>query len=171
MGMAYRSQRHMHECCDEENAAKYKQNRWRSAVTLLSYVCVVDEFQHWIYENPKASSDDRDTRWREIHDHYIRGVNWTGLDEYEHARWYAQLHIFRYPFYYIDYAIAETGAMQLALIDAKDHDKAMDAYLELCRRGGTDSVLGIFKASGMRSPFEADLMRDLMAHAAEQLGL
>ena len=171
MGMEYLSQRHMHEFFDEENAAKYKQNRWRSAVTLLCYVCVVDEFQHWIYENPKASSDDRDTRWREIHDHYIRGVNWTGLEEYEHARWYAQLHIFRYPFYYIDYAIAETGAMQLAMIDAKDHDKAMESYLELCRLGGTDSVLGIFKASGMRSPFEADLMRDLMAHAAEQLGL
>jgi oligoendopeptidase F len=75
------------------------------------------------------------------------------------------------PFYYIDYAIADTGAMQLALIDADNHERAMDAYLTLCRIGGTKSVLEIFAAAGMRSPFDPALMKDLMAHAAQELGV
>jgi oligoendopeptidase F len=70
------------------------------------------------------------------------------------------------PFYYIDYAIAETGAMQLALMDEKDHNSTIEAYLKLCRIGGTMSVLNIFKSVGMRSPFDESLMKELMAHAS-----
>lgn len=79
--------------------------------------------------------------------------------------------MFRYPFYYIDYAIAETGAMQLGMLDAQDHDACLKTYLELCRRGGTGSVLELFRGAGLRSPFDPDLMRDLCAHAAGQLGV
>ena len=61
--------------------------------------------------------------------------------------------------------------MQLALIDAEDHQKAMASYLELCRIGGTKSVLNIFRSVGLRSPFDAEAMRDLMAHAAQELGV
>ena len=86
-------------------------------------------------------------------------------------RWYAQLHIFRYPFYYIDYAIAETGAMQLALLDQQDHDGCLETYMELCRLGGTRSVTQLFEGAGLRSPFDAKVVEDLMAHAAGVLGL
>ena len=73
------------------------------------------------------------------------------------------------PFYYIDYAIAETGAMQIALMDAIDHDKTVETYIKLCRIGGTMSVLNIFKAVGMRSPFDESLMKELMDHATKLL--
>jgi hypothetical protein len=69
----------------------------------------------------------------------------------------------------VAYAIAETGAMQLALIDAEDHERAMEIYLKLCRIGGTMSVLDIFASASLRSPFDPDLMRDLMRHAAKEL--
>jgi len=171
MGMEYLSMRHMNEFFSPENAEKFRRNRWKDAVELVCYICVVDEFQHWVYENPAATLDERDQAWDRIWDIYKKGIDFSGVEDYKHARWYAQGHLFHMPFYYIDYAIAETGAMQLALIDAEDHERAMEIYMNLCRIGGTKSVLDIFSTAGLRSPFDPDVMRDLMAHAASELGI
>jgi len=171
MGMEYLSMRHMDKFFSPENAEKFRRNRWKEAIELICYICIVDEFQHWVYENPNVSPDERDQAWSRIWDVYKDGIDFSGVEPYKYARWYAQGHIFQSPFYYIDYAIAETGAMQLALIDARDHDRAMESYIELCRIGGTRSVLDIFKTVGLRSPFDPELMRDLMQHAAGELGV
>ncbi len=171
MGMEYLSMRHMTEFFAPENAEKFRRSRWLAAVELVCYICIVDEFQHWVYANPSATPAERDAAWDRIWDIYKEGVDFTGVEAYKHARWYAQGHIFAAPFYYIDYAIAETGAMQLSLIDAQDHDRAMEVYMDLCRIGGTMSVLNIFTTAGLRSPFDPDVMRDLMAHAASELGI
>jgi M3 family oligoendopeptidase len=171
MGMEYLSMRHMNEFFSPEHSEKFRRHRWKDAVELLCYICIVDEFQHWVYEHPSATMDERDEAWDRIWDIYKEGIDFTGVEQYKHARWYAQGHIFSSPFYYIDYAIAETGAMQLALIDAEDRDRALDIYLNLCRIGGTMSVLNIFKSAGLRSPFDPDVMRDLMSHAASELGI
>jgi len=171
MGMEYLSMRHMTEFFSEEHAEKFRRNRWREAVELVCYICIVDEFQHWVYEHPNATLDERDEAWDSIWDIYKPGLDFSGIEGYKHARWYAQGHLFHMPFYYIDYAIAETGAMQLALINAEDSGRALDIYLNLCRIGGTMSVLDIFGNAGLRSPFDATVMRDLMAHAAGELGI
>lgn len=171
MGMEYLSMKHMEEFFSPENAVKFRRNRWKQAVSLVCYIAVVDEFQHWLYENPNATPDERDAAWVEISDKYQPGVDYSGYEQFKALRWYAQGHIFWSPFYYIDYAIAETGAMQLGLIDAKDPEGAMNTYLDLCRMGGTKSVLDIFSSAGLRSPFDPELMRDLMAHAAGELGI
>lgn len=171
MGMEYLSQPYLDEFFEAEDLSRFRKDRWSRAVFLLCYVCVVDEFQHRVYEDPGMSPDQRDQLWNEIQSKYMPGVDWTNREDLQKSRWYAQLHIFRYPFYYIDYAIAETGAMQLALLDAADHDKALETYLELCRIGGTKSVLGIFGSADMRSPFDRSLMKELMDHAGKQLGV
>ncbi|HYM20891.1 MAG TPA: M3 family oligoendopeptidase [Candidatus Kapabacteria bacterium] len=169
MGMEYLSMRYMTEFFESELAEKFRRNRWRDGVEIICYIAIVDEFQHWVYENPNATPDERDAAWNRIWDIYKPGIDWSGAEQYKAARWYAQGHIFGMPFYYIDYAIAETGAMQLALMDAKDHSSTIEAYLKLCRIGGTMSVLNIFKSVGMRSPFDELLMKDLMAHASKLL--
>jgi M3 family oligoendopeptidase len=171
MGMEYLSMRHIDEFFTDEQAEKYRRQRWKRAIDLLCYVCVVDEFQHWVYANPEATPEARDEEWSRIWDTYITEIDYTGVESFKPARWYAQGHIFQVPFYYIDYALAETGAMQLALVDSRNHDEALEKYMELCRIGGTRSVLDIFNAVGMRSPFDGDLMRDLMDHAASELAL
>jgi oligoendopeptidase F len=132
---------------------------------------VVDEFQHWVYENPSASAAERDAQWDRIWETYIPGLDFTGIEPLRTARWYAQLHIFRLPFYYIDYAIAETGAMQLAAMDAKDPGAAMETYLALCRTGGTKGLLDIFKSAALRSPFDEGVLADLARHAARECAL
>ena len=170
-GMEYLSMRYMTTFFDEANAEKFMKNRWRDTVALLCYIAIVDEFQHWVYENPNSGIDNRDQAWSRIWDEYLPGLDFSGVEKYKHARWYAQSHLFHAPFYYIDYAIAETGSMQIALMDASDHDKALDTYIKLCAIGGTKSVLDIFKSAGLRSPFDPTLMSDLMAHAANVLGV
>jgi M3 family oligoendopeptidase len=171
MGMEYLSLPQMSEFFGTENAEKFRRNRWRDSVEGICYICQVDEFQHWIYQNPNATPDERDNEWNRLTDIYKPGSDWSGAEHLKKMRWYAQSHIFHAPFYYIDYAIAETGAMQLGLMDAEDHDKAMATYLRLCQIGGTKSVLDIFQTVGMRSPFDPMLMKDLMAHAAKELGI
>ena len=171
MGMEFLAMRYIDEFFNDELSEKYKRNRWKDAVEMVCYIAIVDEFQHWVYENPYASTTERDHTWNRIWDIYKPGIDFTGCEEYKYARWYAQGHIFDMPFYYIDYAIAETGAMQIALMDEANHAKTVEAYLELCRIGGTKSVLDIFKSVGMRSPFDETLMRDLMKHASKVLAV
>lgn len=171
MGLEYLSQRAIGEFFDEENARKYCMNRYEDAISLISYVCVVDEFQHWVYANPDASESDRDEKWSELFDQYKPGIDFTGIEPMKYARWYAQGHLFRAPFYYIDYAIAETGALQLALIDSKDQALAQKKYIELCRLGGTLSVLKLFKKVDMRSPFDETLIADLARMIESRIGL
>ena len=171
MGMEYLSMRHIDEFFTQEQAEKFRRQRWKRAIDLLCYVCVVDEFQHWVYEHPTASTDERDAEWSRIWDTYITEIDYTDHESYKTARWYAQGHIFSVPFYYIDYALAETGAMQLALLDSKDHSLALEKYIELCRIGGTRSVLDIFNTVGMRSPFDGGLMKELMDHAVSELAV
>lgn len=172
MGMEYLSLKHIGEFfADEEHARRFRKKRWTGAVELVCYICVVDEFQHWVYENPGASANERDAQWDRIWETYIPGVDFSGIEPYRSARWYAQLHIFRLPFYYIDYAIAETGAMQLAALDAKDPEAALERYMELCRIGGTRSLLDIFKSAGLKSPFDEGVMAALAQHAARECHL
>ncbi|MFT4647017.1 MAG: M3 family oligoendopeptidase [Glaciecola sp.] len=170
MGMEYLTLPYLDDFFSPELAQKFIASRWSGGIGLLCYVCVVDAFQQWVYEKPSATMQERDSEWARLQGIYMPGIDFTGdADAYSSTRWYAQLHIFRHPFYYIDYAIAETGAMQLALMDAKDHDSCLETYMELCRLGGTKNVLDLFSNAGLRSPFDPEVMRDLMAHAADQL--
>lgn len=172
MGMEFLSLPYLSEFFDAESQERFRRGRWRRAVELICYVSVVDAFQHWVYEHPGASADERDAAWIRLQDTYLPGIDWSGeAERFRASRWYAQLHIFRYPFYYIDYAIAETGAAQLGLLNAQDSTACLERYLELCRLGGTGSVLQLFEQAGLRSPFDPTLMPDLMAHAAGEVGL
>jgi M3 family oligoendopeptidase len=169
MGMEYLSMPKMSRFFSQENADRFRREHLYDAIFLMCYIVIVDEFQHWVYANPEVSINDRDAAWARIWDKYLPGLDFSGIESHKYARWYAQGHIFQTPFYYIDYAIAETGAMQLGMMDEEDHDKALETYIRLCVIGGTKSVLNIFKEAGLRSPFDPATMRDLMDYAARSL--
>lgn len=169
MGMEFLCLPLMDEFFNRQDVEKFRKARWSQSVGLLCYVAVVDEFQHWVYAHPKATPQERDKRWVEISDIYLPGIDFKDFEKYRKTRWYMQAHIFDIPFYYIDYALAETVAMQLAMIDADDHKRAMDIYMKLCRLGGTKSFLAATAEVGLVSPFDGKLMSKLMAHAEKQL--
>lgn len=154
-----------------EDAAKYRRLRLIDTLTMLPYIATVDEYQHWVYEHPNHTPQEREAAWGRIWDSYNVGVDYSGYEAIKNTRWMRQGHIFRMPFYYIDYAIAEAGALQLFELDGRDHAKAMESYLELCQIGGTQSLLGIFKSAHLQSPFTPDLWKTLMAPIAKELEL
>ena len=169
MGMEYLSLSRLDEFFSAGDTEKFRRDRWKQSIELICYVAIVDEFQHWVYENPTASWGARDDEWTRLTGIYQPSVDYGEYASLISMRWYKQGHIFKMPFYYIDYAIAETGAMQLALLDAKDPDRAISVYLDLCKIGGSLSVLKVFESAGLESPFSQENMKRLMEYAAEQV--
>ncbi len=161
MGMEFLSMPHLSWFFNPEDATKFRRHHIFDAVMLMCYIAVVDEFQHWVYENPNVTPAQRDQAWNAITDTYIKGVDFSGMEEYKYARWYPQSHIFQTPFYYIDYAIAQTAAIQLGMMDEENHEKALDTYIKLCVLGGTKGILNIFRERGLMSPFDPNTMRAL----------
>ena len=90
---------YLDEFFGEADLRRFTRSRWSRSLYILCYVCVVDEVQHWIYDHPEASCDARDEEFVRLHDVYLPGIDWSDeAEDYRALRWYAQLHIFRYPF-------------------------------------------------------------------------
>ena len=168
-GMEYLSLPLLGEFFKPADAAKVRKLRLMDTLTWIPYEATVDEFQHWVYEHPKNTPAQRDAAWSRISDSYNVGIDWKGVEKAKAVRWKRQNHIFQNPFYYIDYAIAESGALQLFAADRKDHGKAMQSYLALCKVGGSQSTLGLFKTGGLKNPFSPGVLKPLMEAIATDL--
>jgi oligoendopeptidase F len=137
---------------------------------LLPHVASVDAFQHWIYTSGQgADADARDAAWLDIRNRFDTGVDWTGLDPERTARWYLQLHIYLYPFYYIEYGIAQLGALQVWRNALGDPASALAAYREALSLGATRSLPELFEAAGAKLVFDSDTMGELVALVEQQI--
>jgi len=117
------------------------------------------------------TKDDRAKVWTRLWNQYLVGEDWTGYEQDQGRLWHRQLHIFGMPFYYIDYALAETCALQLHRLAKKDPKDALERYLLLCRLGGTLSFQGLLEKAGLASPFDAGTLPPLMELIRDELGL
>lgn len=140
---------------DEE---KYKYAHLSGAVTFIPYGVAVDEFQHFVYENPNVTPKERKAKWREIEKKYLPHIDYEGNDFLERGGyWFRQSHIFDVPFYYIDYTLAQVLAFQYFVKSRENHKKAWDGYLNLCKLGGSKPFLELVKAANLDNPFTTDL--------------
>ena len=136
----------------------------------LAHIASVDAFQHWLYTSGRGHDRAaRDRAWLAIRQRFERGVDWAGLDEERVARWYRQLHIFLYPFYYIEYGIAQLGALQVWRNSLADRAGALAAYRRALALGGTAGLPGLFGAAGAALAFDAETMGGLVALIEAQL--
>jgi oligoendopeptidase F len=136
----------------------------------LPHIASVDAFQSWIYTSGEGhDAAARDEAWLEVRSRFERGVDWAGLERERVARWYRQLHIFEYPFYYIEYGIAQMGALQVWRHSLTDQAKAVRRYREALALGGTKSLPEIYAAAGARLVFDADAMGELVALVESRL--
>ena len=132
-------------------------------LTRFSWISTVDAFQHWLYTDPGAADRDaRDARFVELWERFEPGLDWTGLDTERTARWYRQLHIFLYPFYYIEYAIAQLGALQIWRNSLRDEAGAIADYRAALALGGTRPLPDLYAAAGARLVFDAAGMAELV---------
>lgn len=169
MGMEFLSLPYITAFFSPEHAVRYKRLKLINTLVLLPYIAMIDEFQHWVYEHPTHTHAEREAQWTAIWDKYEPAVDYGDQDTAKQFRWMYKQHLFTSPFYYIDYGIAEIGALQLWKMDMADHEKAMEAYLELCRVGGTRSLLEIFETGGLKNPFNPEVMAPLMETIAREL--
>lgn len=129
----------------------------------LVHIASVDAFQRWIYTS--GQGDDaaaRDAAWLRLRSRFERGVDWSGLEGERVARWYRQLHIFELPFYYIEYGIAQLGALQLWRDAQRDAEGTMQRYKRALALGGTRGLPEIYAAAGARLVFDEEGMRELV---------
>ncbi|MGM0836658.1 MAG: M3 family oligoendopeptidase [Bacillota bacterium] len=139
----------------KEDTEKYKFSHLSSAISFLPYGVTVDEFQHFVYENPEATPAERNKAWRDIEDKYLPNRDYDGNEYLESGGfWQRQGHIYRTPFYYIDYTLAQICALQYWKLSQENPAVAWKSYLELCKLGGSKSFTELVKFAQLRSPFE-----------------
>ena len=154
------------------DADRFRQLHLTTSLLIFPYCVAVDHFQHLVYDQPHASPDERAAMWQEMERMYLPALNWGDLS---HAaggrRWQAQLHIYKYPFYYIDYALALACALQLWVRAAEDRTAALNSYVDLCRRGGEAPFGELVRSAGLASPFDDDCLKSVVEHAYRQLSV
>ncbi|KMJ58267.1 oligoendopeptidase F [Bacillus sp. LL01] len=139
----------------KEDTEKYKFSHLSGSISFLPYGVAVDEFQHFVYDNPDATPVERNKAWREIEQKYMPGRDFDGNAYLEAGGfWQRQGHIYRTPFYYIDYTLAQICALQYWKLSQENPESAWNSYLELCKQGGSKSFVVLVKFAGLRSPFE-----------------
>ena len=152
----------------KEDAEKFKVVHIERSVAFIPYGVSIDEFQHFVYENPDATPAERKAKWREIEKKYLPYRDYADNDFLNRGGfWQAQAHVYRFPFYYIDYTLAEICAYQFWIKSLENRDKALEDYLRLCNAGGSMSFLNLVKLAGLNSPFEAETVKNTIAKVGE----
>jgi oligoendopeptidase F len=153
---------------DEARSARIEQ--LEDILVTLGHIASVDAFQAWIYTSGLGhAAAARDAAWLDIRARFDRGVDWTGLEAERVARWYRQLHIFEYPFYYIEYGIAQLGALQIWRSSLSDASGTMQRYRQALALGGSASLPDIYRAAGARLVFDESGMGELVTLVEEEL--
>lgn len=147
----------------KEDEKKFKHSHLCKSLYFWPYGAAVDEFQHAIYERPEMSPAERKKTWRSIEKKYLPWKNYKGMEFLENGGfWQQQRHIYESPFYYIDYTLAQTCAIQFWDKSSKNMDQAWTDYLRLCKAGGSDSFLGLVRLAGLDSPFENGALKNVV---------
>nr|WP_263328215.1 M3 family oligoendopeptidase [Neobacillus sp. Marseille-Q6967] len=139
----------------KEDTDKYRFSHLSDALLFLPYGVSVDEFQHWVYENPTATPKERKQQWREIEKKYLPHKDYDGNEYLENGGfWQRQGHIYNSPFYYIDYTLAQICAFQFWKRSRENQEAAWSDYVKLCKLGGSMSFTNLVREANLISPFE-----------------
>lgn len=146
-----------------DRAGDYRDMHLEDAAAFIPYGCMVDEFQHTVYENPGMSPLERKKAWLELEKVYRPHMDY-GEDEFfaKGGFWQKQHHIYDFPFYYIDYCLAQTCAFQYKAMMDEDYDKAWKSYLKLCRLSASGFFTDMLKEVGLESPFEDGCIKKII---------
>jgi len=154
----------------KEDADKYRYAHLSDYLQFIPYGVTVDEFQHLVYQNPEAGPRDRHRMWKETAKKYHPSIDYGGIPYLEMGGfWQKQNHIYKTPFYYIDYTLAETCALQYWSWMQEAPEAAWDSYLKLCKAGGSDSFLRLIAGAGLKSPFEERTFKGVVTQAGKWL--
>lgn len=154
----------------ENDTDKYKFIHLSEALLFIPYGVTVDEFQHWVYENPEATPKERREKWLEIEKKYLPTRDYGEVEELKNGIfWFRQGHIFSSPFYYIDYTLAQVCAFQFWIKSRENREKAWQDYLNLCKLGGSKPFFELMKSANLKNPFEEGTLAFVIPKIKEYL--
>lgn len=144
------------------DAGRYKFMHLLDALSFLPYGTIVDDFQRQVYENPDWTPEERKAAWRRLEAEFRPHLTFDGIPYLEEGtRWQYQMHIYATPFYYIDYCLAQTAALQFLLEARKDYDDAFRRYVRFLSQGGEKVFTDLLQEAGLRSPFQAGALQQV----------
>ena len=145
-----------------EDAERYKFMHLLDALSFLPYGTIVDDFQRQVYENPQWTPEERKAAWRKLEAEFRPHITFDGVPYLEEGtRWQYQMHIYETPFYYIDYCLAQTAALQFLLESRKDYKDAFERYVRLLSQGGEKVFTDLLREAGLKSPFEEGALKEV----------
>ena len=139
-------------------------------IETLPWVATIDKFQHWVYENPNHSPEDRKKNWCRIFDQYAdTSTDWSGLQETKEYMWQKQLHLYEVPFYYIEYGMAQLGAIAVWRNFKLNNKEGLQGYMNALKLGYMKTIPEIYKAAGIKFDFSKSYIRELMKFVKEEM--
>ncbi|MBL0181074.1 MAG: M3 family oligoendopeptidase [Chitinophagaceae bacterium] len=155
---------------DKEDLQKAIDHQLERVITIFPWIAIIDKFQHWIYEHPAHSHDERTEKWNEILKEFQDDViDYSGLENYRSNSWQRQLHLFEVPFYYIEYGIAQLGAIGMWMQFKENRQLAMDNYCKALSLGGTKTLPQLFETAGLQFDFSPEKIKVLMEFVKKQM--
>ncbi len=147
---------------DGEEADRARRNQLEDLSRTLCWIATIDAFQQWIYTNPGHDRDARTAKWLELHERFGEPISWKGLEAQHESLWHRQLHIFGVPFYYIEYGIAQLGALQVWANSLEGEGDAIKHYLSALALGGSKSLPELFETAGAKFDLGPETVGPLM---------
>ncbi len=147
---------------DAADAVRARVQHLENLIRFWPYMAVVDAFQHWVYANHEAASDPAncDAKWAELWDRFMVGIDYSGLEDIKKTGWHRKLHIFQVPLYYVEYGLAQLGAVQVWANSLKNQSAAVAHYRKALSLGGTATLPELFEAAGARFAFDAGTLAE-----------
>ncbi len=172
MSMELFSMNHWHNFfADKEELKRAKEQQLERVITIFPWIATIDKFQHWVHENPTHTEEERAEQWLKIFNEFSSPViDITGLEAYRRYGWQRQLHLFEVPFYYIEYGIAQLGAIGLWQQYKQNPDAAINNYMNALQLGGTRTLPELFKAAGLKFDLSPGHIKNLMLFVKEEMG-
>lgn len=155
---------------DNDELTRAKREQLEGIIKILPWIAQVDEFQHWLYEHPKHTKQERTAQWKKLNDEYGSGLtDWRDFEDVLDSSWQRQLHIFEVPFYYIEYGIAQLGAVGIWKNSKANQADAIKRYKEALRLAYTRPIPAIYETAGVDFLFTSDHIKKLMEFIQKEL--
>lgn len=155
---------------NENDLKRAKKEHLEDLLMVLPWIACIDKFQHWLYENPYHSLQERQIAWNKIYTEFSpKIIDWTGLEQFKTYHWQKQLHIYEVPFYYIEYGFAQLGAIAVWQNCKKDLKKGLNAYLDALSLGYTRSIPKIYQQAGIVFNFSKEYINKLMDFVEQEI--
>jgi len=171
MAMELFSMNHWHSFFDNDaDLNRAIEHQLERTITIFPWIAIIDKFQHWVYTNPNHTIEQRTNEWQNIVKEFsCKVLNQSGLKEFRAIGWQRQLHLFEVPFYYIEYGIAQLGAIGMWMQYQKNPKQALDNYMNALALGGTKTLPELYKTAGLEFNFSPAYVKNLMEFTSQEL--